>query len=71
MQKKTEVERRRALAIANACRTYLNLSGFLSEAENNKIHARIIRYRNRNNVRISGAQLSSVDFIYDDNAKED
>lgn len=67
MGKKIEQENRKKLAIANACRMYLNLNGFISETENNKIHNRLMKYRDRNEVSISNEQLCSVDFTYDDN----
>lgn len=64
------MENRRILAIANLCRGYLALQGFLSSEENEKVHNRIMKFRDKNKVFISEAQLESVDFTYDDNAKE-
>lgn len=65
------MENRRKLAIANLCRGYLALQGFLSSAENKKVHNRIMKFRDKNKVFISEAQLDSVDFTYDDNAQEE
>lgn len=65
------MENRRILAIANLCRGYLALQGFLSSAENEKVHNRIMKFRDKNKVIISEVQLESADFSYDDNAKEE
>lgn len=65
------MKNRRILAIANLCRGYLALQGFLSSAENEKVHNRIMKFRDKNKVIISEAQLESAYFAYDDNAKEE
>lgn len=62
---------REELAIAVFCRTYLHIHGFLSNAENHKVHKRLGKYQDRNRVRISAAQLESVELKYDDNAKDE
>ena len=40
-------------------------------AENEKVHNRIMKFRDKNKVFISEAQLDSVDFTYDDNHEEE
>lgn len=62
---------REELAIAVFCRAYLHTHGFLSDAENDKIHKRIGKYQDRNRIRISAAQIESVGITYDDNAKDE
>lgn len=65
------MENRRKLALLNLCRSFLNVNGFITEAENEKIHNRIMKWQDKNEISISEAQLYSVDFIYNDNAKEE
>lgn len=62
---------REELAIASFCRTYLHIHGFLSDAENDKVHKHLRKYQDRNRIEISEAQLLSVDITYDDNAKDE
>lgn len=66
-----ESDNRRKLAIANPCRAYLHVHGFLTDVDNNKIHLRIMHWQDENEVEITKAQLYSADFTYDDNAKEE
>lgn len=65
------MENRRKLAIANLCRGFLRMQGFLTDSENEKIFQRILNWQNKNEVEITEEQLLSADFTYDDNAKED
>lgn len=65
------MENRRKLALLNLCRSFLNVNGFITEAENEKIHNRIMKWQDKNEISISEAQLYSVGFIYNDNAKEE
>lgn len=65
------MENRRKLAILNLCRSFLNVHGFITEVEDERIHNRLLKWQNKNDISISEAQLYSVDFIYDDNAKEE
>lgn len=65
------MENRRKLAIATICRSYLNFHGFITPEENERIFSRIFRWVNKNKISISEAQLDSVYFVYDDNAKEE
>lgn len=61
---------RQERAAANFCREYLRIHGFLTDAENDKVHKRIGKYQDRNCIEISGVQLMSVELRYDDNAKD-
>lgn len=65
------MENRRKLAIATLCRAYLNIHGFITPEENKRVFNRILKWQDKNKVSISVAQLDSVDFVYDDNAKEE
>lgn len=65
------MENRRKLAIADLCRAFLNIQGFLTDAENEKVHQRILNWQDKNKVEITKAQLLSADFTYNDNAKEE
>lgn len=55
----------------NFCREHLHIHGFLTETENDKVHKRIGKYQDRNRIKISYAQLMSVELTYDDNAKDE
>lgn len=44
--------------------------GFLTEAENKRVHTRILKFQDKKQIEISNAQLMSVELKYDDNAKE-
>lgn len=65
------MENRRKLAIADLCRGFLHVQGFLTDSENEKVYQRIMKWQDKNEVGITDAQLLSADFIYDDNAKEE
>lgn len=70
MKKKyTPKEARQILAQLNASRSTLYLSGMITEAENGRIHDRIIKWRDKHKVMITDAQLDSVEFTYNDEAK--
>lgn len=60
------MKKRRIVAIACACRSFLYLSDFITEAENDRIHERIRKWLNKNKVTISEKQINSVDFTYKD-----
>lgn len=64
-------DKREMLAFSNMCRSYLYMSGFLSDSENEKIHDKISKWQDKNRIAISRAQLNSVGFTYNDNAKEE
>lgn len=65
------MENRRKLALLNLCRSFLNVHGFITEAENERIRNKIMKWQDKNKISISEAQLYSAYFIYDDNAKEE
>ena len=65
------MENRRKLALLNLCRSFLNVNGFITEEKKEKIHNRIMKWQDKNEISISEAQLYSVDFNYNDNAKEE
>ena len=65
------MENRRKLALLNLCRSFLNVHGFITPAENRRIQNRNMKYQDKNKDFISDAQLESVNFVYDDNAKEE
>lgn len=68
---KTDKNKRENLAKANFCRTYLHIQGFLTDAENEKVFRRMRKWQDKYKVGITGAQINSVDMVYDDNAKEE
>lgn len=63
---KEERDNREKLAIAEACRSYLYLNKMLIEAENDKVHQRIKKFQDKNEIEISPEQLDSADFLYQD-----
>lgn len=65
------MENRRKLAIADLCRGFLHVQGFLTDSENKKVHQRILNLQDEYEVEITEEQLLSADFTYDDNAKEE
>ena len=66
-----DFENRRKLAIANLSRMYLYYNDFITDKQNEKIHEKINNFKESNNVRISSNQLNSVDYVYNDNPKDD
>lgn len=60
---------RMMLAALNFCRELLHLQGCLTDAENDKVHTRIMKFQDKNQIVISEAQLMSVELKYDDNAQ--
>lgn len=67
----TDELNRQRLAALNFCREYLHIHGFITGTENSKIHKRIGKYQDENRIRITAAQLLSVELKYDDNAKDE
>lgn len=65
------MENRRKLAIAILCYSYFCTHGFITQEESERIFSRILNWTYKNKISISVAQLDSVDFVYDDNAKEE
>lgn len=64
-------EMRENLAKSDFCRTYLHVQGFLTDAENEKVFRRIRKWQDKHKVRITEAQLLSVDMIYNDNVNKE
>lgn len=67
----TDELNRQRLAALNFCREYLHIHGFITDAENDKLHKRIGKYQDKNRIEISEAQLLSVELTYNDNAKDE
>lgn len=61
---------RATLAKANISRSLLYMRGFLSESENEKVHKRIMKFKEEKDIEITEAQLDSADFVYNDNNEE-
>lgn len=51
-------------------RSLLYMCGFLSESENEKVHKRIMKFKEEKDIAITVAQLDSADFVYNDNNEE-
>ena len=67
--KRKRMKDRQTLAALNFCREYLYFNGFITEAENTKIHSRIMKFQDRKRIGITEAQLMSVELKYDNNAQ--
>lgn len=61
---------RRRLALIINARFILYLNNMITESENDRIHSKIMKFAEKNKIQISRAQIDSVNFTYDDNAKE-
>ena len=57
---------REILAIAFACRRFLNLHGFISYSDNEKIHQRVLKRQDKLKINLSDKQINSVEFLYKD-----
>ena len=66
----SDLENRKKVAISNTCRMYLYYNGFVTEKQNDNIHKKVDVFQKKNKVKISLEQLSSVDYVYNDNAKD-
>lgn len=64
------MKNRQMLASLNFCREFLHIQGMLSDAENNKVHSRIMKFQDKKRIEISEAQLLSVELTYNDNTKD-
>ena len=71
MSRMKEVENRKKLAISDLCRLYLFVEGFLTETEALRLHRKILKWRDKNEVKLTRAQLDSANFVYNDNAEEE
>lgn len=66
-----EIENRKKLAILDLCRSCLFVEGFLTETEALRLHQKILKWEDKNEVKLTRAQLYSANFVYNDNAKEE
>lgn len=62
---------RRRLALMINARSILYFNNMITESENNRIHSKIMQFAEKNKIQISRAQIDSVNFTYDDNAKDE
>lgn len=60
------MKNRRLAAIACICRSFLYLNGFITEAENDRIHRKIMKWVDKHKVTLSKEQINSVEFTYKD-----
>lgn len=60
------MEKRRLLAQLNFCRSLLYYFDMITDRENERIHKRILKWQEKNNVKISSSQMDSVDITYND-----
>lgn len=58
---------RETIAIANYCRTFLYMNGFLTQSQMESVHNKIIKYRDKKKVLIKPEQVMSVYVMYNDN----
>jgi len=61
---------RRRLALMINARSILHFNNMITESENDRIHSKIMQFAEKNKIQISRAQIDSVNFTYDDNAKD-
>lgn len=69
MKNEKNIEKRKSLAIANECRSFLFMYDFITDKENEKIFKRIKKFQDKNKIGISRKQLDSVEIIYNDDIK--
>lgn len=62
---------RRRLALMVNARSILHFNNMITESENDRIHSKIMQFAEKNKIQISRAQIDSVNFTYDDNAKDE
>ena len=60
---------RSQLAKAVLCKDFLHINEFMTDAENDKILNRIMKFQDKNKIEISEEQLYSANLIYNDRAK--
>ena len=60
------MEKRKLLAQMNFCRSLLYYFDMITDRENERIHKRILKWQEKNNVKISSSQMDSVDITYND-----
>lgn len=60
------MEKRKLLAQMSFCRSLLYYFDMITDRENERIHKRILKWQEKNNVKISSSQMDSVDITYND-----
>lgn len=60
------MEKRKLLAQMNFCRSLLYYFDMITDRENERIHKRILKWQEKNDVKISSSQMDSVDITYND-----
>lgn len=60
------MEKRKLLAQMSFCRDLLYYFDMITDRENERIHKRILKWQEKNNVKISSSQMDSVDITYND-----
>lgn len=60
------MEKRKLLAQMSFCRGLLYYFDMITDRENERIHKRILKWQEKNNVKISSSQIDSVDITYND-----
>ena len=60
------MEKRKLLALMSFCRGLLYYFDMITDRENERIHKRILKWQEKNNVKISSSQMDSVDITYND-----
>ena len=66
-----KMNNREKLAIAVFCKYFLYVNEFITFSNFKKIHDRLRDWQYKNKVKVTEAQLDSIDVIYDDNATYD
>lgn len=66
MTKSTLKQAREKIAKLNFARSYLYMAGCITEAENEKIHSRMLKLKEKFAVEITEEQLNSVKMTYKD-----
>lgn len=54
--------KKQQLIESNFCREYLYFSGLLSESENEKVHKRIMKFKDKYRIDVTREELNSIDF---------
>ena len=62
-------ELRCKLALMQNTRAFLYENKMITEAENERIHKRIMKFSEKYNIKLSIGQIHGVSFIYDDDTK--
>ena len=66
-----KMNNREKLAIAVFCKYFLYVNEFITFSNFKKIYDRLRDWQYKNKVKVTEAQLDSIDVIYDDNATYD